>query len=110
MLPKNKRIPRKLFPLLKNPEQSFRNNPFFVKIARNKEASARFCVSVSKKVAKNAVLRNKIRRLGYRILGEYVDRIKRPILVQVSFSSLPKSANEVRTGLGQILIKANLIK
>ncbi|MEK7642326.1 MAG: ribonuclease P protein component [Patescibacteria group bacterium] len=103
MLPKQRRIPRDLFGLLKK-AKTFSNSIFFAKLAKYDGKQSRFSVSVSKKVAKKAVLRNKMRRLGYRILGENIEKINKPILLQISWI---KNANqrEVEAAIRDIITK-----
>jgi ribonuclease P protein component len=110
MLPKNQRIPRKMFPLLSNGAKVFKNNVFLLRFVSGKEEKSRFCFSISKKVAKKAVMRNKMRRAGYRLLKKYIPDIKSNILAIFSFKITPKNDEEIDKNLEAILKEAKLIK
>lgn len=111
MLPKNRRIPRKMFPLLSNGAKSFRSNIFLVKFIKKPDQSAsRFCFSVSKKVAKSAVIRNRMRRSGYRLLEKYLPKISSDSMVLFSFRVIPKNDEEITKNIESILIESKLIK
>ena len=110
MFPKTRRIPRKMFPLLLNGNKTFKNSLFLLRFVSGSEENSRFCFSVSKKVAKNAVVRNKMRRAGYRLLGKHLAEIKSKILAIFSFRMIPKSDDEVIKNLELILKESKLIK
>jgi ribonuclease P protein component len=78
MLPKNKRIPRKEFSyILKNGKRL--NSPhFLLYIAKSHKDTdlSRFSFSISKKILKNAVDRNKHRRRGYAAVKNMIDSVK----------------------------------
>ncbi|MEX0919418.1 MAG: ribonuclease P protein component [Parcubacteria group bacterium] len=74
MLPKSKRIPRKAFKPLLDSKRYFNSEHFSVKVADSKET--KIAVSVSKKVSKSAVIRNKVRRRVYSILKDIIQIIK----------------------------------
>lgn len=78
MLPKNRRIARKDFTYILANGRKF-NSPILLlniaKIAKDSENS-RFSFSVSKKVSKSAVVRNKLRRRGYSSIEKNIDKIK----------------------------------
>lgn len=63
MLPKSKRIPRKSFPEIIKTGKIFNSNHFTLRKSSSKEL--RVAVSVSKKVSKKAVIRNRTRRRVY---------------------------------------------
>jgi ribonuclease P protein component len=109
MLPKNRRIPRKMFPLLSNGSKMYKNDLFLLKIVHQNN-EARFCFSVSKKVAKNAVVRNRIRRIGYKLLEKYIPEIKLKILAIFSFRIIPRDNEEIIKNLELILKESKLIK
>jgi ribonuclease P protein component len=67
MLPKKNRIPRKLFPDILTSRLYAHSNGFSVRFSPADEIT-RVAVSVSKKVAKSAAERNKIRRRTYSVL------------------------------------------
>jgi ribonuclease P protein component len=110
MLPKNQRVPRKMFPLLSNGAKVFKNNLFLLRFVPNGGLGSRFCFSVSKKVSKSAVVRNKLRRAGYKALVEYISQIKPKIIVLFSFKAVPKSSDNITKNLESILKESKLIK
>lgn len=70
MLPREKRIARKLWsPLLAS--RNFKNSTYFSLRSAPGESQARFAVSVSKKVSKSAVVRNRVRRRVYAALEDF---------------------------------------
>ena len=103
MLPQNRRIPRKMFPLLLNGNKVFKNNLFLLRWVYGKDPQSRFCFSVSKKVAKSAVVRNKMRRSGYRALEKYLPQIKPNVLAVFSYRMVPKSNDDIINNLKSIL-------
>lgn len=110
MFPKSKRIPRKMFPLLSDGAKTLKNNLFFLKFVSGNDVGSRFCFSVSKKVAKSAVVRNRIRRSGYRLLLRHISKIKPKILAVFSFRTAPKDDEEIIKNLESILRESKLIK
>jgi ribonuclease P protein component len=103
MLPKESRIPRKMFPLFTHGAKVFKNNLFLLRLVPNTEQNSRFCFSVSKKIAKSAVVRNRLRRAGYRALKEYLPQIKPQVLALFSYRAVPKSNDDVIKNLTSIL-------
>ncbi|PIR40001.1 MAG: hypothetical protein COV33_02150 [Candidatus Zambryskibacteria bacterium CG10_big_fil_rev_8_21_14_0_10_34_34] len=109
MLPKNRRIPRKMFPFLSNKAKIFKNKLFLLKFVF-KERPSRFCFSISKKVARNAVTRNKMRRAGYRLLKKYLSEIKPEVIALFSYRVIPKDDEEIIKNLESILKDSKLTK
>ncbi|NLE07232.1 MAG: hypothetical protein GX627_01285 [Parcubacteria group bacterium] len=106
MLPKKQRIPRKMFPLLSSKEGTTLENELFnFKFVFSKEPNSRFCFSVSKKISKSAVVRNRIRRTSYRILSKKIDDIKVGIIAVFRFKKLPKNNDEIESNITLILKK-----
>ncbi len=110
MLPKNRRIPRKDFHLLSSGAKIYSNELFLVRFVEVKAGFGRFCFSVSKKVAKNAVDRNKMRRAGYRYLRGVLNDLAPGVLALFSFRRKPLDDQEITKKLKEILKKSNLIK
>lgn len=113
-----------MFPLLKK-GRTFRNGLFslkFVNIAAEEKEGlsvppqvetfkgSRFCFSVSKKVAKNATTRNKIRRAGYRLLKKHLSEIRPNILALFSFKTIPPNNENITENLESILKKSGLLE
>ncbi|MEX0932420.1 MAG: ribonuclease P protein component [Parcubacteria group bacterium] len=83
MLSKQKRIPRKLFKQIIEQSSGATSRPrflhskhFSVRFADFGGESARIAVSVSKKVSKSAVLRNRTRRRAYSSLRDSLPLLK----------------------------------
>jgi ribonuclease P protein component len=109
MFPKNRRIPRKMFPFL-NGGKTHKNNIFYLKFVLKPESQSRFYFSVSKKISKSAVARNRIRRAGYQLLQKYLPELKPNILALFSFKMMPKNDDDMAKSLGLILKESKLIK
>ncbi|MFH0804524.1 MAG: ribonuclease P protein component [Candidatus Zambryskibacteria bacterium] len=91
-----------MFPLLSSGAKTFKNNLFLLKFVPQNDQS-RFCFSVSKKVAKSAVVRNRLRRAGYRLLEKYIPKIKPNVLATFSFRVVPKNNDDIIKNLESIL-------
>lgn len=65
MLPKNRRIPRDTLKDTSRFGKSLNSQHFFLKVIPAPSGVARFSVSVSKKISKKAVVRNRTRRRIY---------------------------------------------
>ena len=74
MLPQKARIPRKLFGEILDSRRYLNSDLFTLKIAPSEHV--RVAVSVSKKVSKRAVVRNKIRRRVYVSVRDILSDIK----------------------------------
>lgn len=98
-----------MFPFLSNGAKTFKNNLFLLRFVF-KEGPSRFCFSVSKKIAKNAVVRNKMRRAGYRLLRKHLPKIPANTLSLFSFRTIPKNDAEIIKNLESVLTESKLIK
>jgi len=56
------------------------------------------------------VVRNRLRRLGYRLLTKHISLIKPNTLVNFSFMKIPKDDEDVIINLESILKESKLIK
>jgi len=92
------------------PKKTFKNNLFLLRVVSKEEGGPRFGFSISKKVAKSAVVRNKMRRLGYRLIKDYISRIDSSLLVSITFISIPKDSEVAVKNLEQILKESKIIK
>ena len=110
MLPKNRRIPRSQFNLFSRGAKIYNNNLFFLRVVEGGIEKSRFCFSVSKKVAKRAVDRNRARRSGYRSLKVFLGNIKPFFMAVFSFKRMPKDSLETENMLKEILKTSHLIK
>lgn len=81
-----------------------------LRLASKEEKGARFCFSISKKVAKNAVMRNKMRRLGYKTIEKYIPQINTNKLINISFLSIQTDEKIITKNLEQILKESKIIK
>lgn len=98
-----------MFPLLSEGAQVARNPLFLLRFVLNKESGSRFGFSVSKKVAKSAVVRNRLRRAGYRFLKKHLPSIKQNILAVMSFREVPKDDIYIEKNLESILKNSKLL-
>ena len=86
MLPKKRRIPRELFPRILSESKHYNSqNLFLYSIRINQSLPSRFSFSISKKICKNAVDRNKYRRRGYSIINHHIKQIEQGYLCFFSF-------------------------
>jgi ribonuclease P protein component len=88
MLAKNRRIEKKFFSVqFKNSQTSrrFNSSHLLLSVAKNENQTSRFAFSVSKKICKLAVDRNRLRRQGYSIVGKYLENIPDGFLFFFSF-------------------------
>lgn len=77
MLPKKNRVPRKEFRNLFEAGKAYHSANLALRIKENADqAGARFAFSVSKKVAKGAAERNRLRRRGYSALRELLPAVR----------------------------------
>jgi ribonuclease P protein component len=73
MLPKERRIPRAYFPyILSNSKKSNSQHLMLYTADTPQKGKSKFCFSVSKKVSKSAVGRNKLRRRGYAVIAKHI--------------------------------------
>lgn len=85
MLPKEKRLTRALFDQVLQGGRSFHSAHLTLRILFVPATKARFAVSVSKKTAKNAVDRNRLRRRAYAVLSRLFPTVERPLPAIVFF-------------------------
>ena len=95
MLSKKNRISKKEFPHILNSGKKYNSVSLmlYVALGSNKEKKqSRFSFSVSKKIEKMAVKRNKLRRQGYSIIDRHIKQIKG---VNLFFFVFKKGSNYV---------------
>jgi len=51
-----------------------------------------------------------MRRLGYRAIEDFIPKIKKGVLVHLTYRALPKNDQEVFKNIESILTQSNLIK
>ena len=80
MLPKTRRIEKKLFELSFRSSKRYNSTHLMLFVANNKENISRFSFSISKKICKNAVDRNRLRRQGYSIIKKHISDMPNGLL------------------------------
>lgn len=93
MLPKGKRLTRSDFKLL-NLEKTFYHSPHFTLRLSRSAKGVKVGVSVSKKISKKAVVRNKIRRRAYSALREIFKEIKPGMYLLIARSGVEKTKGD----------------
>lgn len=110
MLPRKNRISRKDFPV--NNRQGFRVfSPLFSVTYYKNEKEPHVSVVVSKKVAKNAVTRNRIRRIFYALTERHLKNLKSPIMAVYypKKESIGVDSQTLSQEIETALIKTNLL-
>lgn len=109
MLPKSKRLTTEEFKKVIEKGQSF-HSPFLIARLANSPKQSRFSVSVPKKVCKNAVDRNKIRRRIYSIISGIDTKLGSNVvmIVKPGFENL--DYKEMRDEIAKIFVKSSLLK
>jgi ribonuclease P protein component len=104
MLKKSQRLTRELFTYLQASRRYFHTEHFMLRVA-DAPNGPRIGISVSKKVAKKAVLRNKIRRRGYSAIESIAPVLPKKLYLIVAKAGADKLSS---TALGLEL--ADLLK
>ena len=104
MLSRKHRVKKSSFPLGANSGRSFFAGPLTLRLSRgDSKDEPVFAVVVSKKVAKTAVMRNRIRRRIYGLIDPFVSKMPmgarcvvypKKEVAEISFDSLTKSFTE----------------
>ena len=81
MIPKKSRITRENFEKVMKKGGLLNSSLFSLRFLQNPYKTTHFSVVVSKKVAKTAVSRNKLRRWGYSVLKKETDVLKKPYFI-----------------------------
>jgi ribonuclease P protein component len=104
MLPKSRRIPRKLFKTLLE-SQKYSNSPHFsLRVAPSGEP--RVAVSVSKKISKKATIRNTIRRRVYSSLQQLFPTLKNNLFLIIAKVGADKMKGEaLKSELAELIKK-----
>ena len=76
MLPKKRRIERSLFSFVLAEGKKYHSNSLILNVVVNNKIPTKFSFSVSKKILKKAIDRNKYRRRGYSIINKHIKRVK----------------------------------
>lgn len=112
MLPKNRRIQKKLFSSVVLLGKRYNSEHFLAyinEIEKNKPSI--FSFSVSKKVCKSAVDRNRLRRQGYSVISKHLNEILSGHTCFFSFKKglKPITFNEIEREVGDILKSTGII-
>lgn len=107
MLPKDRRIERDIFPKI-GPAKFVRGKFTTISLFPC-SGKSKFSFSISKKVAKTAVLRNKMRRAGYNTINQNLNKVKTGFLVRFSIFLIPQNPKELVEDINNLLIKNDLI-
>ena len=83
MISKGKRLNRDLFKNLQGSRRFFHSEHFTLRTA-DSPAGTRVGVSVSKKVAKKAVMRNRIRRRAYSVIRDFLPNLPKSLFLIVA--------------------------
>ena len=95
MLDKARKITRNQFKLLNKPFKTIRGGFLLARIFKIKEEKeSKFSFSISKKVEKSAVLRNKIRRISYLAIQKSLKNIKRGLAIHFILNVKPKDLKD----------------
>ena len=104
MLPKNRRISRKLFKPLLESRKYFNSAHFSLRFASSEQA--RIAISVSKKISKSAVVRNKIRRRVYSATRDLFPQLSNNLFLLVAKSGAEKlKGQSLKDELAELLKK-----
>ena len=94
MLKKESRATKNDFKLIGKPDKTIQGEFFTARVFGHEGSPLKFAVSISKKVEKKAVLRNKIRRLSYevvrRMLPDIKNKLKDKFIIHFILKSKPK--------------------
>ncbi len=110
MFPKEKRLNTALFKEVMTSGKAFHSSFFTLKVLK-KDSKSLFSVSVSKKVAKSAVLRNKIRRRIYSVIRSIENKIKDGFYIILIAKEPTKTDFEIiKEEVNNIFVKSGLLK
>jgi len=108
MLPKSKRIPRKAFKPLLDSRIYLNSEHFSLKIAPSLKVMV--AVTVSKKVSKSAVVRNRTRRRVYKAFESLFPTLSNNLFMFISKPGIDKlNSTEVEEELKKLLINNKFI-
>jgi len=108
MLQKSKRIPRKAFKPLIDSRNYLNSEHFSLKLAPSNKVLV--AVTVSKKVSKSAVVRNRVRRRAYNAFKTILPSLKNHLFMLISKPGIEKlKSPQIEDELRKLLTKSNLI-
>lgn len=112
MIAKEFRISKKKdFDIILKSKSKFYSNNFVLRFSKNELSKSRFCVVISKKISKKAVIRNKIRRRIYEIIRLNYDKIKPgfDFMILPKLSVLKLDYCDIERDLNYVFKKANIL-
>jgi ribonuclease P protein component len=104
MLAKSKRLPRKLFLVLRGPGRTFHSEHFSLRTAESGD-DTRIGVSVSKKISKLATTRNRTRRRVYAAVSEALPLPKKLFLISAKTGADKLKGESLEAELAELLKK-----
>jgi ribonuclease P protein component len=109
MLAKKRRIGKKFFSVHFSNTQRFVSPHLLLTVVKNERAQSCFAFSVSKKICKRAVDRNRLRRQGYSVIGKYLKDIPDGFLFFFSFKkgAYPVSFSNLKKEICSLLSVKN---
>ncbi|MHB0978309.1 MAG: ribonuclease P protein component [Minisyncoccota bacterium] len=110
MLPKNSRLPRKLFPELLKASRFVNSPAFSLRFSTEKAFDRpRVAVSVSKKISKSAVVRNRARRRVYSLIYPLLSRLSSGAYLFVAKSGVEKlKIDELKSEVEKLLKESKM--
>jgi ribonuclease P protein component len=114
MLPKKRRIERKQFPHILSKGKRFNSPNLLLSVVKTEDNGfqpSKFSFSVSKKVQKKAVDRNKYRRRGYSVVKKYIEIAEPGFLCFFSFkkSLIQPTFDILEKEIGGLLRQAGVL-
>ncbi len=112
MLPKEKRLNKALFKKVIDKGKSLNSKVFIVRFVKD-NSLLKFAVSVSKKVSKKAVIRNKIRRRVYTAINSFKTLISKEngnVLFIVKSDILELKTEDIKPYIKEIFVKLGFLK
>ena len=104
MLPRNRRIPRELFEVILKSGKKVDSKHFSLRTAPSK--TPRLAVSVSKKISKKAVTRNRIRRRTYSAVRNILTTLPNKLFLLIARPGADKlKGEELKNELAELLSK-----
>jgi ribonuclease P protein component len=111
MLPRSQRISKEVFKETQTKGLIFHSPLFFLKCS-NTDSGSRFAVVISKKIAKTAVIRNRVKRRIYSIVKDLIPRfvIKRSVVITIKKNIEDISHDVLKKEIEYAFVKSGLLK
>lgn len=114
MLPRERRIPRKLWKSIieapKEQSKYYSSDNFSLKATPSLDSKVRLAVSVSKKVSKKAVVRNRVRRRAYSASAPLLSLIKPNLyLISAKPGSEKSQGENLKKEIESLFLKGGFI-